>query len=481
MTGLMYLYFHRKGRAMKRKTLEQATADLTTMMKGRDVADLARVKATYLKQAYIVDEDGDPIDAEQLDITIEPHKTSDDPDEKADDEAGDKMEDEEKAISDLVDRRVKAALEKAAKKGVKRTPWIGNIRDRSDDDRSAGFKSAGHFAHEVMKMAGNRGPSEVMQKWVTKTGPSSSMNEGSLADGGALVPPEYADRILEHVLSDVDILPRTDQYTLRGNTIEFPAHDNPDWEQDKGVSSSKTAEGGQKGQSIPELEMVGLKLRKETVIVPATDEMLEDASLLEQFITREGGRKIRWKVNNKLYRGNGVGEALGVINSPATLTQAASGVSTSIQTNDIIKMFARMPEEYIAGAVWMYNRRLLDQLLTLKIGDTPVMMMPGGMNERPYSSILGVPAISSEHCSAVNTVGDISLINWSQYITATKANALQTAMSIHLWFDYDVTAFRFVFRYDGQPWFKRPIPAGTGDANETMSAFVTLGVRADNT
>jgi hypothetical protein len=54
---------------------------------------------------------------------------------------------------------------------------------------------------------------------------------------------------------------------------------------------------------------------------------------------------------------------------------------------------------------------------------------------------------------------------------------MQFASSIHLRFDYDQTAFRFVFRIDGQPWWPTaatPLYA----TSDTLSPFVTLAERA---
>ena len=59
--------------------------------------------------------------------------------------------------------------------------------------------------------------------------------------------------------------------------------------------------------------------------------------------------------------------------------------------------------------------------------------------------IKGRPVIPIEYCSAVGTVGDIILADMSQYVTISKGS-LESAMSIHLRFDYAEEAFRFIFR-----------------------------------
>ena len=88
--------------------------------------------------------------------------------------------------------------------------------------------------------------------------------------------------------------------------------------------------------------------------------------------------------------------------------------------------------------------------------------------------LLGVPIVFVEQCETLGTLGDIILGDWSSYIAATKG-PVQSASSIHLKFDYNQTAFRFVTFFDGQSRVKSPITPYKG--NNTVSPFVALATR----
>ena len=75
----------------------------------------------------------------------------------------------------------------------------------------------------------------------------------------------------------------------------------------------------------------------------------------------------------------------------------------------------------------------------------------------------------------LGTQGDIGLADFSQYLIGDKGG-IKVATSIHLRFDYDETAFRFVLRYDGQPWWLSALTPRRGTS--TLSPFVVLAVRA---
>ena len=72
------------------------------------------------------------------------------------------------------------------------------------------------------------------------------------------------------------------------------------------------------------------------------------------------------------------------------------------------------------------------------------------------------------------TVGDVILADLSKYLSAVKG-AVKADTSIHLWFDQNTTAFRFVMRMNGQPWLSAAIARKNG--SNTLSHFVTVATR----
>ena len=85
--------------------------------------------------------------------------------------------------------------------------------------------------------------------------------------------------------------------------------------------------------------------------------------------------------------------------------------------------------------------------------------------------------ILSEHANAFSSQSDLSLISLKGYRTITSAGGIETATSMHLYFDAALTAFRFMFRIDGAPIIKAPITPPAGKSTNSRSYFVTLGAR----
>jgi len=68
--------------------------------------------------------------------------------------------------------------------------------------------------------------------------------------------------------------------------------------------------------------------------------------------------------------------------------------------------------------------------------------------------------------------------DWPEWLLAYLAamKNIKQDVSIHVWFDYDVTAFRFVLRVGGQPWTDAVVTGNQATTN-TRGFFVTLAPR----
>jgi HK97 family phage major capsid protein len=142
-------------------------------------------------------------------------------------------------------------------------------------------------------------------------------------------------------------------------------------------------------------------------------------------------------------------------------------------------MWSRLWARGEQAAIWTINRDVLPQLFTMTIGtgatSQPVYMPPTRASGQPYGTIFGRPVISMEQCSTLGTVGDIMLLDLSQYILADKGG-INAAQSIHVRFIYDEMTFRFTYRVDGQPAWPQALTPASGSAN-TLSPFVALQTR----
>ena len=138
-------------------------------------------------------------------------------------------------------------------------------------------------------------------------------------------------------------------------------------------------------------------------------------------------------------------------------------------------MASRLPVQSRVNAIWLIHPDAEPQLPLMTIGDQPIFMPPGGLRDSPFGRLLGRPVIPHQICQTIGDAGDIMLVDLSQYLTAVKAGGLRAEISMHLWFDQDLLAFRFIVRIAGQPWWSETTTAANGSFEQ--SPFVQLEAR----
>lgn len=347
-----------------------------------------------------------------------------------------------------------------------------------------GFKNFGEFARTV-RLAGGPSPEEGARQRI-QNALTTYGNEGTGADGGFMVPPDFRREIAEKVMGEQSLLSRTDQQTTTGNSIIFPVDETTPWQTSGGLQVFWEVEAGQKTQSKPLLGQNTVRLNKLIALVPVTDELLEDAPALDGYLRRKVPDKMTAKLNTAIMSGTGTGQLQGILGSGSLVTVAkeTSQAADTIIFPNIVKMMARLYGPSYANAVWLVNSNVIPQLMFMDFRTAtaapstpvPVWMPNNSASGSPWSTLMGRPVIPMQSSPALGDLGDIVLADLSQYLTVTKGQQIRTDVSIHLFFDYDVTAFRFVMRVGGQPWWNTPITPENG--SDTLGFFVALAERA---
>lgn len=345
------------------------------------------------------------------------------------------------------------------------------------DDPKRGFKSFGEYAKAVRAGAGGRPDERLL---IGAAAPTTFSNESSGGDGGFAVPPEYSREIWNLSLMEDSLIPMTDNTPIQGNSMVFPQDETTPWGTD-GVRAYWSAEAAAATQTKVKMGVASLRLNKLMALMPITDELTEDASALGAYLLDKGATSIRWKANEAIFQGTGAGQPQGLMNSAAMVEVAKESgqAASTLDPKNLAKMIARLPPGSYGKSVWVIGPDSLPALFTLSLGNYPIYLPQGGgvpaLQGSPYGSLLGRPVMVSQHAEAFSSAGDVQLHDLSYYRTITKAGGIETATSMHLFFDAGATAFRVTFRMDGAPKLKAAISQAKG--SNTLSPFVRLGAR----
>ena len=348
-----------------------------------------------------------------------------------------------------------------------------------EQDPKRGFSTLGDFARNVWSASQ---PGARLDDRMQILSAASGMQQGLGAEGGFLVPPEFSATIWDGLNKTPDnLLAMTDGYTVSGDSLTMNANAETNratgsrW---GGVRAYWIAEADQITSSKPTFRQVKIEPQQLAVLVYVTDKLLRNASALDQYVGRAAVEEINFLVNDAIINGTGVGQPLGILTSPClvSVTKETGQAADTIVPKNIVKMFARCHARSRRNAVWFINQDIEPQLHTMTLDSGTagqlVYMPPGGLSQSSYGTLLGRPVMPIEYCATLGTVGDIILADLSAYASGTQGG-LDSAMSMHLRFDYAETAFRFMFAVDGQPWLASAITPYKGTGN-TVSPFVAV-------
>ena len=337
-------------------------------------------------------------------------------------------------------------------------------------------------------------PSNLWDPRLQEQAAITGMGETIGSEGGHLVQQDFVAGLLERTWASNQILNGGAGYTgvtripISGNSngVKINAIDETsraDGSRWGGVQVYWAAEAATVTATKPTTRQIELSLKKLFGLCYATDELLADASALEAVINKAFAKEFAFKIQDGLISGTGAGQLLGILNSDCLVQQAKEDgqAAATIVKENIDNMWSRMWPSGLTNSVWLINQTCYPQLfkMTLDVGTggMPVYMPPGGLSASPYGTLMGRPVVPIEQASAVGTKGDILFCDWSEFLFSDKER-LDAASSIHVRFINDETAFRFIYRCDGQPAWASPTTPYKGGSTATTSPFISLATRS---
>lgn len=361
-----------------------------------------------------------------------------------------------------------------------RKPRVPAAPRNPDEVGKNGFRSFGEFAMSVKNAV--RAPVAGIDPRLISNAPTTVGTEGVGEDGGFAVPPDFRREIMQKVVAEDSLLARTDQQTSGSNQVTVPVDETTAWQSTGGVQAYWEGENSQFTQSKPALDNVTVRLNKVTALVPVTSELLEDAPMMSSYLRRKVPEKIDFKVNDALINGTGAGQPKGILQSDALVSVAKESgqAADTIQYLNIVNMWGRLYAPCRSRAIWLVHQDLEAKLPTMEFPSTagtfPTFLPAGGLSQSPFATLMGRPIVPTQACPVLGDKGDIILADMTQYLSIMKVGGVRQDVSMHLWFDYDTLAFRFILRVGGQAWWKAAIDQKNG--TNTLSCFVTLDERA---
>jgi HK97 family phage major capsid protein len=321
---------------------------------------------------------------------------------------------------------------------------------------------------------------------------AATSTEGIASEGGFAVPAEVAPGIWTRAVQGsvwARIGARLE--AMRSDTKAVVALDDADEssDQEAGLQAAWTAETATLTAQVMKLRLAQLTAHKLMVVAATSNELADDGPGYIDELQAALGRAISKKFDRSAISGTGVGQPLGILNSPATIVVAKTvngdpGAANTFTWNHAAGMWARLAPGSHENAWWLMHPSVLPQALGMHIKVQNVAatenvggFTPGAVFQQGGPTgymMLGRPVLITSRVKALSSAGDVILVDPTQVAIGIRRDII-VERSEHALFTADCLAIRGKFRGDVRPLWETPRTLQEGAT--TVSPYVVLAAR----
>jgi Phage capsid family len=324
---------------------------------------------------------------------------------------------------------------------------------------------------------------------------ANAASERLPGQGGFLVPEALRSQVLALMTAAI-VRPRAMVLPMGAERLVVPTLDNLTQASSTqalgGLTFAWAEEGAGITPAIPAFGRTVLEARKAAAYMVGVDNGFVDdaAGAFGDFTANVLAQGYSWFEDDYFFNGTGVGEPQGIMNAPCAVavTRSASGPALFA---DIIAMFRSLHPAIkqhgltsgVTSVAWLLSASVIDAMVELyfNVGgaSVPTAITPVappswfsmGDGDKITPSLLGLPAIITDHQPASGSVGDVMLADLGHYLIGDRLAMTVERAPEGKGFPSDASDFRIKSRVDGRYWIQS---ATTTEANQQVSPVVVL-------
>jgi HK97 family phage major capsid protein/HK97 family phage prohead protease len=189
-----------------------------------------------------------------------------------------------------------------------------------------------------------------------------TLNIGTPASGGYVTAPEYSTTVIEKITEFSPMRRLASVMSIGTGEIYIPTLETD-------ANGGWVTETGARPSSEPTFDQVNIKTFEHAVIVPVSQQLLEDSFIdLQSFLSAHIAKRFGKAESASFVTGDGNGKPTGFLNAPADFEQITADQDGSDLIEKLIDLYYSLPAEYAARATWAMNRKTMG--LIRKAADT---------------------------------------------------------------------------------------------------------------
>jgi HK97 family phage major capsid protein len=404
------------------------------------------------------------------------------------------LETEKKSVQETIKRAEEIEAGKAELRDLsaptdspKLSVSVTRAENHNERGEYIGFKTLG----EQLRAIWAAGPTGVnADKRLGEVRAASGLNTMNDQDGGFLLQPSFVIELMKESFERGVLASKARKFNIGAgfNSLRIVSLDEStrvDGSRFGGVQTYWRAEAGTVTKKQPAFKELEINTHSLMSLCFATEEVLQDAVALESLIGDVFVEDNAWKLDDSILTGDGSGKPLGILESPA-LIEVAKETSPSTQGKTVVRenvskmRNSHMTPSGLSRAEWFVSQETLTHLEAMYVAlgtatGIPIYA-PAGQFGVEKETLYRRPINVLEQASKLGDVGDFGFYDMSQYGLVLKSG-IDAQQSIHVRFEYNERAFRFVSRVGGMPLWDSAITPAKATSGRKVSPFVSLGAR----
>lgn len=223
----------------------------------------------------------------------------------------------------------------------------------------------------------------------------NALSIGTDSEGGYLVPDEYEKKLVEALQDEVFFRSLATVIRTSSGDRKIPIVTG------KG-EAAWIDEGGQFPESDDSFGQTSIGAYKLATMIKVSDELLNDSVFnIEQYISKEFGRRIGTKEEEAFFIGDGQGKPIGLFHATGGAETGVTAASTSITFDDVMDLYYSLRAPYRNKASWLLNDSTVKALRKLKDSNGNYIWQPSVREgepdrilNRPYRTSIFVPELA---------------------------------------------------------------------------------------
>lgn len=471
---------------MRQVTLSQLEGEMNTLAKQVGPERFAEAKRLQLEKVMVVDEEGAPVDPEEIEMRMYRRKA----------EGEDKPEDEDAKPFDKVapapeeedeeDDMPKKNLDGARRKGLTAIPrdsfpaigrktW-GSMKHFKDNDHGYAVEKAEAFGHFLLAAKGNKKSLAFCERKGLMT---KAHTEGVNSAGGFLVPEVFETELI-NLREEFGVA----RQSCRIRPMTTDTHRIP--RRSATLTPYFVGEASAITESTQTFEQVTLVAKKMAVLTTISSELNEDAFInIADDVAGEIAYAFAKREDECLFLGDGTSTYGGMVGLANAMGSAGIVQTSEMSADTVAQAQEQTTIEFLTNAMatlpayadtsnckWYFHKTVYHALIqnrALKAGGNTQSDV---LNGKPVPQLFGYPVVFSQTLPALGTLTDTLRIGYFGDLTLAtsfgdrRSTSIQVSDSAFDVFEQDEIAVRGTERFD-------LVCHDTGDAS-TVGPVVAL-------